>query len=343
MPTPDITSGDYYKVLGVDRSASENDITKAYRKLALKHHPDKNPGDEAAETRFKAIKSAYEVLRDADKRKTYDQFGKEGVANGASDAHGGVPFQAEDLFNAFFSGDHAFSMFFGNDDRDSPGAFFGGGVPGGARVQFASFGGMPGGIFDMGGKATGMPGMAEGRSGGIGKQRSVPTLPPAYAMPTGTRVCIYGLSKAPEHNGKRGRIIGFDQSKSRYAVELEDASTLSLKPTNLCQQATVRLRGIESQPALNGQAGTILSYSDDSGRYKIRLKQRVANGRGVVSVEPSKVILETGTRVTTHGLSLAERNGLMAQIQDIDMEALRYTILTEDGKVFKIQLASVLC
>jgi curved DNA-binding protein len=68
---------DYYQILGLGRNASEAEIKKAYRKLARKHHPDVNPGDKAAEERFKDINEAYQVLSDADKRKKYDQFGAE--------------------------------------------------------------------------------------------------------------------------------------------------------------------------------------------------------------------------------------------------------------------------
>src|SRR3954462_13172836 len=70
---------DYYTILGVPRDASEEDIKKAYRKLAMKHHPDRNPDDKSAEEKFKEAKEAYEVLCDAKKRAAYDQFGHAGV------------------------------------------------------------------------------------------------------------------------------------------------------------------------------------------------------------------------------------------------------------------------
>ncbi|MDH4133751.1 MAG: DnaJ domain-containing protein, partial [Gammaproteobacteria bacterium] len=66
---------DYYEVLGVARNAPEADIKKAYRRLAMKHHPDRNPDDKTAEARFKEANEAYEVLADAQKRAAYDQFG----------------------------------------------------------------------------------------------------------------------------------------------------------------------------------------------------------------------------------------------------------------------------
>jgi curved DNA-binding protein len=67
---------DYYATLGVNKGASADEIKRAFRKLARKYHPDMNPGDKAAEAKFKEVNEAYEVLSDADKRKKYDQFGQ---------------------------------------------------------------------------------------------------------------------------------------------------------------------------------------------------------------------------------------------------------------------------
>lgn len=107
---------DYYEVLGIDRAASESDIKKAYRKLALKYHPDKNPGDSAAEEKFKEASAAYEVLSNPDKRRQYDQYGHEAFTRaGRAGAPHVDPF---DLFSQVFGGGGGggsiFDSFFGD-------------------------------------------------------------------------------------------------------------------------------------------------------------------------------------------------------------------------------------
>jgi len=97
---------DYYEVLGVDRSAGDADLKKAYRKLALQFHPDRNPGDREAEEKFKEAAEAYEVLRDTNKRQIYDQYGHQGLEGSGFSGFGGF----EDIFSSF--GD-IFEDFFG--------------------------------------------------------------------------------------------------------------------------------------------------------------------------------------------------------------------------------------
>ncbi len=91
---------DYYEVLGVDKSASANDIKKAYRKLAIQYHPDKNPGDKEAEEKFKEAAEAYSVLSDPDKKARYDQFGHEGLGGGGAGGFGGG-MDMSDIFSMF--------------------------------------------------------------------------------------------------------------------------------------------------------------------------------------------------------------------------------------------------
>jgi molecular chaperone DnaJ len=114
---------DYYDILGVSKGASEAEIKKAYRKVAIKYHPDKNPDDPSAEDKFKEAAEAYEVLRDPQKRQRYDQFGHEGVKGGPG-GFGGGGMNMEDIFSQF--GD-----IFGGGGGGGFESFFGGG--GGGR------------------------------------------------------------------------------------------------------------------------------------------------------------------------------------------------------------------
>jgi molecular chaperone DnaJ len=100
---------DYYEVLGVNRDAGEEEIKKAYRKLAMQHHPDRNPDNPKAEEKFKEAKEAYEVLCDADKRAAYDRFGHRGVDAAAGAGAGGAGFADAfgDIFSEIFGGGRA--------------------------------------------------------------------------------------------------------------------------------------------------------------------------------------------------------------------------------------------
>ena len=117
---------DYYEILGVPKNAEETAIKKAYRKIAMKFHPDRNPDDKSAEEKFKEAAEAYEILSDADKRARYDRFGHAGVSQNGGGFSGSGGMTMEDIFSQY--GD-----IFG--DGGSPFESFFGGAGGGGRTR----------------------------------------------------------------------------------------------------------------------------------------------------------------------------------------------------------------
>ncbi|KAM9710011.1 dnaJ homolog subfamily B member 2 [Menidia menidia] len=169
---------DYYKILGVPRSASQDDIKKAYRKLALKWHPDKNPDNkEEAEKKFKELAEAYEVLSDKSKRDEYDRYGSDRMRHAGSSSSdfssdfSGFTFtfrSPDEVFREFFGGQDPFAGFFddfssfgGPSSRLGPSRFFSFPSTG---VEFASFSSSFGGLDGM-----------DSMGGGMGNFKSVST------------------------------------------------------------------------------------------------------------------------------------------------------------------------
>lgn len=156
---------DYYKILGVPRAASQEDIKKAYRKLALKWHPDKNPDNkEEAEKKFKELAEAYEVLSDKTKRDSYDRYGNDPMRHTGSSSADFSDFPGfnftfrnpDDVFKEFFGGQDPFANFFddfpsfGSSSRMGPSRFFSFPSPGVDFTSFSSMGGLNG-MDSMGG------------------------------------------------------------------------------------------------------------------------------------------------------------------------------------------------
>ncbi|HUH34076.1 MAG TPA: DnaJ domain-containing protein, partial [Daejeonella sp.] len=117
---------DYYDILGVQRNSNADEIKKAYRKMAIKYHPDKNPGDKQAEENFKEAAEAYEVLSNGDKKKRYDQYGHAANAGSAAGGGYGGNMNMDDIFSQFGdifggSGGSPFDSFFGGGGGQSRG------------------------------------------------------------------------------------------------------------------------------------------------------------------------------------------------------------------------------
>ncbi|XP_054470674.1 dnaJ homolog subfamily B member 2 isoform X2 [Anoplopoma fimbria] len=217
---------DYYNVLGVPKGASQEDIKKAYRKLALKWHPDKNPDNkEEAERKFKELSEAYEVLSDTSKRDAYDRYGNDKVRHtGSSSSDFSSDFPGftftfrnpDDVFREFFGGQDPFANFFddfssfgGSSSRPGPGRFFS--FPS-ARVDFTSFSSSLGGLDGM-----------DNMGGGMGNFKSVST---STRIINGKRTTT---KKVKENGQERTEIEEDGVLKSVLINGVEDEMALALE------------------------------------------------------------------------------------------------------------------
>lgn len=262
---------DYYQILGVDRAASAEDVKKAYRKLARKYHPDVNPGNKAAEEKFKQVSSAFEVLSDAKKRKLYDEFGPDAEKIGfdekkaeayrayksaaSSGGAGGIPFGAE----GFDLGD-LFGDLFGGRGGGGPGGFsandiFGGhrGRRGGpergedltARVQLSLSEAVGGTERTL---ALSRPGRCSGCSG-RGDSGKMGTCPTCNGTGRPRRASVFGASGVCPNCQGTGRALE-PCSQCGGAGVKEESTRLTVKlPAGVQTGSKVRLAG-------QGAAGT---------------------------------------------------------------------------------------
>ena len=354
----DLGSNDYYEVLGVANTATEGELKKAYRKLAMKWHPDKNKDSAQAEENFKKISEAYDCLSDKEKRTSYDRFGKQGAAHpgagggGGSGSHGfsSSNIDPHDLFAQMFGGGGGFNMGGGVFNMGGSGGHGGHGGHGRHSGQggdpFANlFSGMMG---DMGGMGGG------GFGNQFGNQKPTPkpkAQTPFNRLAPGTSVVLTGL-KTGKINSKHGVITGFDATVTppRYIVQVAGAGSVRIKPGNVVQTlASVTLANITKSPGMNGQRGRIINVTrggfkrggggsnmdtgPETGHQEDRYHVQLESGR-TIAVCAKNIVAPTTTAVQVQGLRSAQaarHNGKHGVIRNWDGD--RYTVdLDAHGK-----------
>lgn len=304
----DPKSDDYYKVLGVGRDADEAALKKAYRKLAIKYHPDKNPDDATAEEKFKAVSEAYDVLSDAQKRAAYDRFGKDGAR--AADQGQPVPTNMDHQ-----RAQEVFSMFFGGED---PFAAFGHGMDGNVRIQVMG-GGMDQFFMPM--------------------RRRVE--PKRYdTLRRGSHVILRGLVGAADKNDEICRVETYDMAKGRYLVRMDDTGeTLSVKPDNVCQLLqNVRLVDLSNE-TLNGKSGTLIGERRAPER---RFVIHVTATKQTVAVHGENLLWPKNALVVIVGVvSKPALNGKVGTVVDWDSAAKRYTVQVDKDTHLRLKRENV--
>jgi curved DNA-binding protein len=316
---------DYFKVLGVDRSADADAVKKAFRKLARQYHPDVNPGDKGAEAKFKEISEAYEVLSDPDKRKRYEQFGQYWNQAGGAAGAGGVDVDFgrygnfDDFINDLLG---RFGGPGGGGFAGGPGGFggFGSGFPGGFGAS-----GFPGGGFAGGGQRAQAPNLdAEAsitlsfseafrgceRTLAVNDER-VQVRIPAGVKP-GSRLRLKGKGNLQPGTGRRGDLylnlqlqdhpvwsLEGDQLKADLPLSLDelalggevrvatpDGEATVTVPPGMAVGRSLRLKG-KGWPTKGGRGDLLLSLSlKQPASYSDQERQLLEQLRAVRSVDP---------------------------------------------------------
>lgn len=269
---------DYYKLLGVSRGASQDEISKAFKKLARKYHPDLNPNDASAEAKFKEVNEAYEVLKDPEKRKKYDQFGADwehgqnfqpppGYENIRFDFGGGGGFGGA-------GGASGFSDFFETIFGGAGGDFRGGFNRGGGFQQRPRRGSDSEALYELtleeayrgGAKSITL---SEPGAGGIPGSRTLEVRVPA-GIKDGQRIRLAGQGNPGPAGGARGDLYLKIRLKPHHLYKVNEADVvldLPVAPWEAALGASVRV------PTLDGQVDMNIPAGIGSGK-KLRIKGR---------------------------------------------------------------------
>lgn len=325
MPPPNLNSKDYYEILGCDRSANESTLKKAYRKLAVKWHPDKNPDNAEATEKFQKISEAYATLSDAPKRKLYDQYGIDG-ANAADQMPEGMNGFPGGGFGGFPGGAGGVQHMSPEDAQKMFSSFFGGSDP------FASFGmgggsaggGMPGMNFNMNGGGMNMGGMDpismmfQGMQGGGGMGGM-----PGMSMNVGG---MPGMNMGGMPGMNMGGMGGMPNMRQQQQPRRYD----TIPPGTV-----VSLKGLVNASDRNGDKGRIRQFNPSTSRYAIDLEEEGQT----ISVKANNLLQHTKVKIQNLQ-SQPELNGKYGTIMAWNDSKQRYNLFM--GRVVSLRPSNVI-
>jgi len=281
---------DPYAVLGIRRTASDKEIAKAYRALALKYHPDRNPGSSSAEAHFKRVSAAYETLKDATKRAQFESCGVD------------WPNMAPPPFRTYRETRVPFTYHIDLSDLFRP--LFG-------RVDPPA-GCTPTGHDDL--RAL-FADLVSG--GGRPNDASDAARPPM--------VRVHGLARDTTHNGAVGQVVAHDPHTHHVVVRMASSgSTLACQPSNVVPLVSAVVCGVRSRPELNGRRA-YLAERTPAGRYVAYVPPAL---HAPITVRLRRLRLDVDTPVRLRGLEHVEYNGLHGCVVDVAPDGSRYTVAT---------------
>ncbi len=310
---------DYYSILGVAKTATADEIKKAYRKLAVKYHPDKNPGDKAAEDKFKSISQAYEVLSDKNKRAQYNQFGADFFERGGAGGPGG----GAGGFSGFRGGAGGFSGF--SDPRDIFSQVFGGAAGAGGF----SFEDLFGGAAGMGGGRR----RTSARKGNdlqteleisledaifgttakinLGSSEIQMNIPPG--VDTGSKLRVAGKGEAGINGAPAGDLFVIIKIRPHDVFRREQADLICDLPVPLM---TAVSGGVVDVPTISGKTRMKIAAGTQSGTtLRIRGKGIPSLKGGSRGDELVKIQVEIPVNLTDAQRSALENAGLTEKNQ----------------------------
>ena len=319
----DVRSDDYYKVLGVDRRSSEGDIAKAYRVLALKYHPDRNPGSSTAEENFKRVSAAYDTLKDASKRAHYDRFGKDAPSHGQPTAR--HPFCNPSATHTSHHSSHERFTF--SDASDLFRQFFGHSDP---FVEFERS--LHEGIHSGHSHVQ----MRRGRPPSAGRRPRAQDTADGDGGLQGM-VRVGGLVRNSAHNGRVGHVVRRDPETHRVVVRMVSSNeVLAFKSQNLTPLVESVVCGLQTRAELNGKTAYISERATD-GRYVVFIPPL----QTPIAVQLARLRLANRTAVRLHGLANAKYNGARGCIVDAAMDGSSYTVEIAAKSLLRVKNAHI--